>query len=127
MIHIDHTTIRTRDIVATKDFFVGVFDLKVGKRPNIIERNIAGYWLYAGENPIIHIIQSSPRFSSASNYGSEAIDHTAFFMHGYDAFKAKLERLNINYSPMELPDINERRIFLQTPTGILLETVFREK
>jgi hypothetical protein len=27
---------------------------------------------------------------------------------------------------MELPNIGERRIFLHMPTGILLETVFRE-
>jgi hypothetical protein len=27
---------------------------------------------------------------------------------------------------MELPELNERRLFVRTPTGILLELVFRE-
>jgi hypothetical protein len=27
---------------------------------------------------------------------------------------------------MELPELGERRLFLRTPTGILLELVFRE-
>ena len=125
--HIDHTTIRTREIEKTKDFFLHVFDLKVGKRPDVIEKNIPGFWLYSGENPIIHIIQSTLRFQQNSNYSTEAIDHTAFFMHGHDAFKEKLEQLKILYSTMELPDINEKRIFLQTPTGVLLEIVFRNE
>jgi glyoxylase I family protein len=34
--------------------------------------------------------------------------------------------LDIRHSVMELEDIGEKRIFLHTPTGILLEVVFRE-
>lgn len=28
---------------------------------------------------------------------------------------------------MELPELGERRLFVRTPTGILLELVFRER
>ena len=58
---------------------------------------------------------------------AEAIDHTGFFMEDYDGFKLKLTALGVPFSLMDLPEIGERRIFLHTPTGILLETVFREK
>lgn len=125
--HIDHTTIRTRDIEKTRDFFVQVFGLTQGPRPDIIEKNIPGFWMYSDENPIVHIIGSAPRFRQHGDYSTEAIDHTAFFMKGHDEFRAKLEKLDIRYSQMELPDINEKRIFLQTPTGVLLETVFRNE
>lgn len=125
--HIDHTTIRTNYIENTKDFFITVFDLKVGKRPDIIEKNIPGFWLYTDENPIIHIIESNKRFQLGGNYATEAIDHTAFFMTGYEKFRTKLDNLGLVYSPMELVEINEKRIFLHTPTGILLETVFRNE
>lgn len=125
--HIDHTTIRTRDIEAAKSFFITVFDLKEGKRPDVIEKSIQGYWLYADNNPIVHIIQSASRFQDNSNSGAEAIDHTAFYMTGYDNFKSKLDRLAIDYTAMELEDINEKRIFLHTPAGVLLEAVFRNE
>lgn len=125
--HIDHTTIRTRDIDNTKKLFISVFDLKEGKRPDVIEKSIPGYWLYEGNDPIVHVIQSNLRFQQSSNYAAEAIDHTAFFMNGYEKFKSKLDSLAVDYSTMELKDINEKRIFLHTPTGVLLEAVFRNE
>ena len=59
--HIDHTTIRTKDIEATKNYFTTVFDLKEGRRPNVIEKSIPGYWLYADDKPTVHIILAAPR------------------------------------------------------------------
>jgi hypothetical protein len=35
-------------------------------------------------------------------------------------------RLAIPYSRMELPALGKRRLFIRTPSGILLELVFRE-
>ncbi len=125
--HIDHTTLRTSEIEKTKDFLVEVFNLKVGKRPASIENSIKGYWLYNNDEPIVHIIQARKNIG-VHQYQSEAIDHTAFFMdEPYDIFLKKVQDLNIRYSTMELEDICEKRIFLNTPTGILLETVFRSK
>ncbi|GLS22234.1 hypothetical protein GCM10007874_52510 [Labrys miyagiensis] len=40
--------------------------------------------------------------------------------------RRKLDGLGLSYSRMELPELGERRLFIQTPTGILLELVFRE-
>ena len=37
----------------------------------------------------------------------------------------KVEELGIPRSLMELPELHERRIFVQTPGGTLLELVFR--
>ncbi len=37
----------------------------------------------------------------------------------------KLDRLSIPYSQMNLPELGERRLFIRTPTGVLLELVFR--
>jgi glyoxylase I family protein len=124
--HIDHTTLRTRHLEKTKDFLIRVFDLEAGPRPAVIAAGIPGYWLYYQNSPLIHLIQSSFYYQQQANQAAEAIDHTAFYMQNYDAFKQKLTDLNVPYSLMDLPDIGERRIFLNTPTGILLETVFRD-
>ena len=125
--HIDHTTLRTRELEKTKEFLIRVFDLKQGERPAVIAANIPGYWLYYEDKPLIHLIQSSYFHKMGADNSSEAIDHTAFFMEGHEAFKQKLITLKITYSLMDISDIGERRIFLRTPTGILLETVFRER
>ena len=123
--HIDHTTLRTAELEKTKDFLIRVFDLVEGPRPAVIAEYISGYWLYHKKEPIVHLIESHPYPGTVTGYAVEAIDHTAFFMEDYDGFKKKLDTLNIHYSLMDLPDINERRIFIQTPAKIFLETVFR--
>ncbi|MDB4923251.1 MAG: Catechol 2,3-dioxygenase [Mucilaginibacter sp.] len=38
--HIDHTTLRTREMEKTKEFFIRVFDLQPGERPAVIATNI---------------------------------------------------------------------------------------
>ncbi|WP_426671241.1 VOC family protein [Mucilaginibacter sp. McL0603] len=124
--YIDHTTLRTSELEKTKEFLIRVFDLQPGERPAVIAANIPGYWLYYQDKPIIHLIRSSFFHKMAVDNSSEAIDHTAFFMKDFEAFKLRLTALKIHFSLMDLPDIGERRIFLRTPTGILLETVFRE-
>ncbi len=123
--HIDHTTLRTSYITETKDFLLKVFDLTIGPRPSSIENSIVGHWLYYKDAPIIHLIQSNPLRKPSLDMATEAIDHTGFFMENYGEFKQKLIDLEVPFSLMDLPEIGERRIFIHTPTGILLETVFR--
>jgi len=121
--HLDHITVRTRDLAGTRAFFLEVFeDLEEHERPTAIRR-IPGHWLFAGDKPIIHLI-------GARGYGAdtaaEAFDHIGIHLDGYGDFRAKLERLEIPYSTMDLPEIDERRLFFRTPSGPLLEAVFTE-
>ena len=119
---LDHVTIRTRDIEATSDFFVNVFDMTPGDRPELIRR-IPGCWLYSDGQPLVHIIGS---YGSGTDQAAEAIDHVGFRLAGYGAFRAKLGRLGIPYSTMDLEDIEERRLFFRAPGGPLIEAVFAE-
>jgi catechol 2,3-dioxygenase-like lactoylglutathione lyase family enzyme len=120
--HLDHVTIRTRDIAGTRDFFRAVFDLETGERPHAIRR-IPGCWLYAGGQPLVHIIGSQGR---GIDRAAEAIDHVGFRLDGYAAFREKLGRLGIRYSTMDLADLQERRLFFHAPGGPLLEAAFSE-
>ncbi|SHE61295.1 hypothetical protein SAMN05444273_10256 [Litoreibacter ascidiaceicola] len=121
--HLDHITLRTRDLAGTRAFFLEVFDeLEERDRPKAIHR-IPGHWLYAGDKPIVHLI-------GARGYGTdtsaEAFDHVGIYLDGYKTFRAKLDALAIPYSTMDLPEIEERRLFFRTPSGPLLEVVFTE-
>ena len=118
--HIDHITIRTRNLPVTRDFFLELFDLEERERPEAIRR-IPGHWLYSEGKPIVHLIASRGRGLDGA---AEAYDHVGFRLEGYGAFRARLERLGIRYSPMDLPELNERRLFFRTPCGPLLEAVF---
>lgn len=120
---LDHVTIRTRDIEAARDFFVSVFDMAPGERPELIRR-IPGCWLYSGGQPLVHIIGAYG--DGAADHAAEAIDHVGFRLTGYGAFRAKLGRLGVPYSTMDLDDIRERRLFFRAPGGPLIEAVFAE-
>ena len=120
---LDHVTIRTRDLPATRDFFLKVFDLTEGERPLAIQRRIPGHWLYSEAHPLVHIIGSQ---GQGSDRAAEAIDHVGFRMDGYADFRNKLDQLGIRYSTMDLADLEERRLFFRAPGGPLLEAVFSE-
>ena len=116
---LDHVTIRTHDLEATRSFFETVLDLKAGFRPDF---PFPGYWLYDGAEPIVHLIPGPP---VPVDQGRESIDHVAFRLEHYQAVRDRLDGLRLAYSTMELPELCERRLFLRTPTGILIELVFR--
>ncbi|MGV1793949.1 glyoxalase [Rhizobium lusitanum] len=118
---LDHVTLRTRDLEATRTFFETLLDLKVGYRPAF---SFPGYWLYAGSEPIVHLI---PARGGPVKRDGEAIDHVAFRLDDYEGMLGKVEALRIPHSLMNLPELGERRIFVQTPTDILLELVFRDQ
>jgi catechol 2,3-dioxygenase-like lactoylglutathione lyase family enzyme len=119
---LDHVTIRTRDLQATRSFFLTVFDLEEGERPLAIHR-IPGHWLYSEGHPLVHIIGSQ---GSGIDRAAEAIDHVGLRLEGYAEFRKKLDRLGIRYSPMDLAELQERRLFFHAPGGPLLEAVFSE-
>ena len=118
---LDHVTIRTRDLAAARAFFMNVFSLQERLRPDAI-RHIPGHWLYSDEEPLVHLIGSQ---GAGIDHAAEAIDHVGFRLTGYVVFRQKLDRLGVRYTPMEMPELNERRLFFRTPGGPLLEAVFR--
>ncbi len=120
-ITLDHVTLRTRDIEGTKAFLEAVMDLTTGYRPNF---PFPGYWLYAGEEPLVHLI---PAETGPGDHTREAIDHVGFRLADHDFYRAKLDRMGVAYSRMELKELGERRLFLRTPSGVLIELVFRDR
>jgi glyoxylase I family protein len=124
MMTIDHVTIRTGALPSVRAFFLEVFELEEGPRPLAIQR-IPGHWLYSGGKPVVHLIGSGePAGGIARDRPGETIDHVGFRLANYWGLRDRLDARGIRYSLMDLPDINERRIFLWTPGGTLLEAVF---
>jgi catechol 2,3-dioxygenase-like lactoylglutathione lyase family enzyme len=117
---LDHVTLRTHDLEGTRAFFEAVLGLKPGYRPAF---SFSGYWLYSDGEPVVHLI---PGHDGPVDRRGETIDHVGFRLTDIDGMTRKLDGLSIPYSRMELPELGERRLFIRTPSGILLELVFRE-
>jgi catechol 2,3-dioxygenase-like lactoylglutathione lyase family enzyme len=118
---LDHATLRTHDLEGMRAFLEALLGLKPGYRPAF---SFPGYWLYADSKPIVHLI---PGHAGPVDRAGETIDHVAFRLTDHDGMRRKLDGLSIRYSQMDLPELGERRLFVRTPTGILLELVFREE
>ena len=48
----EHVLIIAKDLEATKNFYVDIVGLSVGKRPDF---GFPGYWLYLGDTPCVHL------------------------------------------------------------------------
>lgn len=118
---LDHFTIRTTDLPASRQFFETFFDLVERPRPRAI-CHIPGYWLYADDEPIVHLIGSR---GAGYDRAANAIDHVALRIDDYADFRARLDNAGTAYSTMELPELHERRLFLHAPGGPMIEAVYR--
>jgi catechol 2,3-dioxygenase-like lactoylglutathione lyase family enzyme len=123
----EHYLVLTHDIDGTRDFYCAVLGTCVGPRPPL---NFAGYWLYLGETPVIHIGEWNsyaehsaklgiPVTSPAPGTGS--LDHIAFNATDFDEIKARLEQHGVVAHLNVVPGIGLRQFFVHDPNGIKIE------
>jgi len=120
---LDHINIRTTQPEATRDFFVEVVGLRDGERPPF---NFNGYWLYAGEQAVIHLTDArdADAHGMASGRAGAAIDHVSFRMTGYAALRSFLEARNIPFETRVVPRNGDVQIFVDDPNGVTVELTF---
>lgn len=128
----EHFLVLTDDVDKTRDFYCDALDLKVGFRP---ELEFAGYWIYLGDVPAVHIADHTAYIDwtrkvgipiSSGPPGTGALDHIAFNCEGYAEVKRSLEAKGIAISCNELDEIKLKQIFLSDPNGLGIELNFNE-
>lgn len=105
-----------------RDFYVDVLGLTEGERPNFSRK---GFWLYAGEMPIVHLTacdESDVQGETGSLHSF--LDHVAFSCRGLRGMLEHLQRLNIPYRIVEKPA--QVQVFLRDPAGVGVELTFVE-
>jgi catechol 2,3-dioxygenase-like lactoylglutathione lyase family enzyme len=113
----NHFTILTDDVDATIAFYGDLLGLVPGDRPPL---NFPGAWLYAGGQPILHVIGGRPR----DELKAGVIDHMAFTSNGLAATIAKLEARGLPYDCRRLPDRGTWQLFFHDPNGARVEMDF---
>ena len=131
---LNHVSIRTTDVEATRHFYVNVLGLQDGPRP---EFPFPGHWLYQGpldqySNAAVHVIgidrndpaglqQYLGERSADALHGSGAVDHIAFFATNLAGMLQRLERLGIEARQRTVPGVGLHQLFLDDPSGVVIE------
>ena len=133
---LDHYSIRTLDIDASRRFYTEVMGFRVGFRPDF---DFPGVWLYndasASSYGVVHIIGIDPanpeglkaylgdRDVSSLN-GTGTVDHMAFTATGLADMRARLERHRIEYRERTVPSLGLHQVFFEDPSQVTIELNF---
>jgi catechol 2,3-dioxygenase-like lactoylglutathione lyase family enzyme len=131
---LDHYSIRTLDIDASRRFYTEVLGFTVGFRPPF---NFPGLWLY-NDLPypesygVVHIIGvdlDDP--VGLKEYlgdrdldtlkGTGTVDHMAFAATGLPDMRARLERLNVPFRERSVPTLGLHQLFFEDPSSVTIE------
>ena len=112
--HIEHYLVMSKDLDATRDFYVNVLGMVDGNRPPF---DFAGLWLYLGDSACVHVALAD----GGTDNGTGAIDHIAFNASGYDEMVARLDRLGIEAHKRTVPKTGLRQLFIKDPDGVMIE------
>ncbi len=131
---LNHYSIRTTELEATRIFYERVLGLVVGPRPDF---PFPGLWMYRGDptqvaNAVVHIIgmdANDPKGlkdylgerDASTLRGSGAIDHVAFFADGLADMLSHLRALGIPPRERTVPAIGLHQLFLDDPNGVVVE------
>ena len=122
----EHVLIIAKDLEATKDFYVDIVGLSVGKRPDF---GFPGYWLYLGDTPCVHLASHERGVRGATGRRSEdsgtgSIDHIAFNAEGIAAARDRFDKAGIAYDHRLVPGAPLQQLFVTDPNGVKVEINF---
>ena len=126
---IDHFSIRTLKLEETRTFYENAMGMEAGDRPPL---PFPGYWLYLGEQAVIHLIGIDENNPEGLNEylgevnvtelsGGGAVDHLAFRASGYKDLIVRLKDLNVSYRERMVEEMNLFQLFVEDPNNITLE------
>ena len=115
--YIDHINIAAPAelLEQVRDFYCEVLGFTTGFRPNFSQD---GYWLYAQEKALIHLVVSSRHHK---NERQGYFDHFALRTSVLAKIPEKLNTHGIEYTTNHLSDIGLTQIFCRDPSGTRVE------
>jgi catechol 2,3-dioxygenase-like lactoylglutathione lyase family enzyme len=119
-VNIDHINISAPLplLEQVRDFYCAIFGLEDGFRPAFSRR---GFWLYAEDRALIHLIESEDHFASEQ---PGYLDHVAFRLTGLAGLIARLDARAVQYRLSQRPELGMTQVFFTDPAGTGLEANF---
>jgi catechol 2,3-dioxygenase-like lactoylglutathione lyase family enzyme len=139
---LDHYSIRTIRMDASRRFYADVLGFSEGPRPVF---KFPGVWMYNGKPAseavngkdvgVLHIVGVDPdnpdglrdylgdRQASA-DMGAGVIDHIAFIADDLEDMLARLRRHDVPFRERSVPDLGLHQVFFEDPNGITIELNF---
>jgi catechol 2,3-dioxygenase-like lactoylglutathione lyase family enzyme len=102
-------------------FYRDVIGLTDGPRPPF--RNF-GYWLYARDQPVMHLWEPDPGIPRNLGTPPTTFDHFAFTAENSAEVEAHFGTLGVEFRMTYLPNSTVKQIFLTDPAGNLVELQF---
>ncbi len=128
---LDHLSIRTADLEATRRFYIDVMGLEEGYRPQF---KFPGVWLYKDGQAVVHVVGVDKDDPSGlieylgdkalDTEGTGAVDHVAFTCNDLPGMKAHFTRCGVAFRERLVPSMNLAQLFLEDPSGITIELNF---
>jgi len=113
----NHFTILTDNLDATRSFYCDLLGLKEGYRPSV---GVPGLWLYAGDQAILHVVERNPLPEPRSG----VLDHIAFTATDLSATLQLLNRHGTDFRLMRQADSGIWQVFIFDPNKVKLELDF---
>jgi len=101
-----------------RDFYCEVLGFEAGFRPDFQRR---GFWLYTGDEPFIHLIESDRHFAHEK---PAYLDHIAFRSSGLAAVQEQLDQNGVAYRRSFISEFEMTQLFFKDPAGTGLEINF---
>lgn len=116
---LQHVNIRCTDVERSRDFYrlLGLID---GARPPFASM---GYWMYAGAEPVVHLVQKKPG-ESVLGPGTGELDHVALAAVDLASMRDGLNRHGIAFRETTVPRDGSVQLFVSDPDGVTLELNF---
>ena len=113
----NHFTVLTHDLAATRRFYTDILGLKEGYRQDL---GFPGAWLYCGDRAVLHVIAGRP----LPNPPAGVLDHMAFSANDLPRTVATLKANNIDYNLRKQNDSGVWQLFCFDPSGARVELDF---
>lgn len=106
-----------------RDFYTNVVGMREGDRPPFKSN---GYWLYIGEVPVLHLVESSPG-ESCTPHVTNTFDHVAISATDIEGMQSLLREAGVEFERREVPLLGHQQLFLKDPAGNGVEFIFDQE
>lgn len=121
---IHHVNIRApaSDIAKLRQFYCEILGVREGWRPAFESR---GYWLYAGEDSVLHLVESEAESGTPASPG--IVDHVAFRCLSLAPVIERLRSRGIEFRLTRVPSLGDQQLMFRDPLGMGIELNVAER